>query len=102
MEKGKVKEYQTELTFVIREYLENRFDIQALESTTSEVIADLEDKDFDTKQASTLSRILQIADLVKFAKATPSAELHESFLDDAENFVSETKLEIIESEGDGN
>lgn len=40
-QKGDVKPYQSELTFIIREYLENRFNIQALESTTDEIVQNL-------------------------------------------------------------
>jgi len=34
-QKGEIKAYQSELTYIIREYLENRFGIHALESTIS-------------------------------------------------------------------
>lgn len=92
-ERGEVKAYQTELTYIIREYLENRFEVQALESTTGEIVSDLAKKDFDEKHSTSLTRILQIADLVKFAKAKPTHDVHESFLNEAEQFVDETKLE---------
>ena len=92
-EQGKVKEYQTQLTYIIREYLENRFEVQALESTTGEIVTDLAKKDFNTKHSTSLTRILQVADLVKFAKAEPTNDMHESFLNEAEQFVDETKLE---------
>ena len=92
-EKGAVKEYQSELTFTIRQYLEDRFGIQALESTTKEIEQDLEKIDFDSRHNSKLKRILQVADLVKFAKAEPTSDVHESFLNDAENLVLDTKIE---------
>lgn len=93
---GRIKEYQTRLTFIIREYLENRYDIQALESTTSEITNYLKRVDFDTSHEHTLKEILQIADLVKFAKATPPENIHEQFLQSAEDFVNYTKKEITE------
>ncbi len=92
-EQGKVKAFQEELTYTIREYLEGRFGIQALESTTNEIVEDLVKKDFDSAHESTLTRILQVADLVKFAKAEPTNETHEAFLKEAEQFVIETKEE---------
>ena len=101
-ENNQVKEYQSKLTFAIREYLENRFEVQALESTTSEIVNDLEAKDFDTTYSESLTRILQVADLVKFAKATPDDAMHEQFLDEAFSFVEDTKSieELINPDGD--
>ena len=101
-EHNQVKEYQSKLTFAIREYLENRFEVQALESTTSEIVNDLEAKDFDSSYSESLTRILQVADLVKFAKATPDDAIHEQFLDEALTFVEETKLveEQLKIDGD--
>jgi hypothetical protein len=90
-ETGEIKKYQTELTYIIREYLENRFDIKALESTTDQIVKSLKDKDFSLSHENSLREILQMADLVKFAKANPPADLHESFLNTAEGFVNDTK-----------
>lgn len=89
---GQDKEYQTELTYSIREYLENRFDINALESTTGEIKASLKDE-VTAEQETELLEILQIADLVKFAKAKPSEDINEDFLRRAFAFVSSTKKE---------
>lgn len=89
--KGEVKKHQTELTYIIREYLENRFDIHALESTTDQISKSLKEKDFSSTHENDLKEILQIADLVKFAKAKPPVDINELFLDKAKNFVEETK-----------
>lgn len=88
---GEIKKYQTELTYTIREYLENRFSINALESTTDQITKSLKDEDFSVSHENALREILQMADLVKFAKANPPADLHESFLDTAVSFVNDTK-----------
>lgn len=91
---GKVKEYQSKLTYTIREYLENRFGIQALESTTKEINDSLRSVDFDLKQTQKLNNILQVADLVKFAKAKPEESIHEEFMNHARTFVKETKNDV--------
>ncbi len=91
---GKIKEYQSKLTYTIREYLENRFGIQALESTTREINDSLRSVDFDPKQTQKLNNILQVADLVKFAKANPEESIHEEFMNHARTFVKETQVEI--------
>ncbi len=92
-QKGEVKRYQSELTYIIREYLEGRYSIAALESTTSEIISQLKTTLTDPAHQSSLQRILQVADLVKFAKAQPDEEVHISFLNEAEGFVHATKLD---------
>jgi len=90
-QKGELKAFQSELTFIIREYLEKRFGINALESTTGQISRALKKQDFEMAHENDLMEILQIADLVKFAKATPSEDIHEKFLVKAENFVDQTK-----------
>lgn len=94
---GKIKAYQSELSRIIREYLEGRYGIRALENTTSEIVRSIKDTSFDQDDQSKLSRILQISDLVKFAKAKPTDNIHEEFMDDAIAFVQKTK-KIIEEE----
>jgi len=92
-QKGDVKGYQSELTYIIREYLEGRYDIAALESTTDEIVKDLIEELNDKEDVVSLRKILQVADLVKFAKAKPDENVHESFMNEAEDFVERTKLE---------
>jgi len=93
---GEVKEYQTQLTNIIRKYLENRFDINALEMTSDDIVYHLKKKTTvsDNQQAK-VKDILQIADLVKFAKANPPVNFNEQFWNDAEKFVQETKTDEI-------
>ena len=88
------------MTYIIREYLENRYEIPALESTTDEILRSLKDVDFDESWKHKLQNILQVADLVKFAKAKPPADFHNKVLQEAEDFVIATKVKpiIVESE----
>jgi hypothetical protein len=76
-QKGQLKEYYTELTFVFREYLEKRYQIPALESTTDEIIRDLRKTDFSKNAEKPLIEVLQWADMAKFAKATPPESFHD-------------------------
>lgn len=94
-QKGRVKEYQSTLTDIIREYLEGRFDIRALEMTTDEISRSLKNTNFDINQESKLKEILQMADLIKFAKAKPDESIHEQYFNTAVDFVLDTKEEVI-------
>lgn len=91
-QKGEIKQYQSELSHIVREYLEGRYSIKALENTTSEIIRSIKDKSFTTDDQQKLSRILQISDLVKFAKAKPEVSIHETFMNDAITFVQSTRI----------
>ena len=101
-QQGQVKEYQSRLTYIIREYLENRYEVPALESTTEEIQRSLKQVDFDSSWKDKLSNILQVADLVKFAKAKPPVDFHDQVWKEAEDFVLATKKKpvILEEEGE--
>ena len=90
-ESGQVKEHQSQLTYIIREYLEKRFKVNALESTTEQIVKSLNQQDIKLDQENELREILQIADMVKFAKANPPIDINEAFIIKAENFVQDTK-----------
>lgn len=92
-ETGDIKEYQSELTFVAREYLENRYKIPALELTTDEILHKLKAVEFPDVHERDLKEILTIADLVKFAKAKPTGSIHEEFLVKTYDLVNHTKRE---------
>jgi len=90
-QQGMIKEYQSELSHIIREYIEDRYEILALESTTDEILRDLKEKDFNEDLKGNLREMLQLADLVKFAKAEPPVERHGQLMEFAEDFVTKTK-----------
>ena len=90
---GKMKEYHTELTDILRKYIENRFHLMAMESTTGEILEDLEDKTSIQKEyRKTLGKILVMADLVKFAKYLPLPEDHEQSIEYAVDFINKTYI----------
>ena len=99
---GKVKEYQTELTDVVREYIGRRFDVQSTEKTSDETLRAMKpliEKDLYGK----LSKMLQLADLVKFAKWHTTPDENENALITAYDFVNETKIvNDANDENDGN
>jgi len=100
-QQGQVKEYQTRLTYIVREYLENRYEVQALESTTDQILRDLKHLNFSSELKGKLREMLQLADMVKFAKAQPPVEIHERLMKDAEEFVVTTKERLVVQEEAG-
>lgn len=68
LRKGKVKEYFLELSEILKRYFEKRFEIAALESTTSEILRDLKRKEIENSLSVKIQTVLETADLVKFAK----------------------------------
>lgn len=90
-QKGDIKGYQSELTHIIRAYLENRYKINALENTTNQIGQDLKKLNLKELLRNEVQNILQVADLVKFAKAEPADNIHEQFMNKAYEFVETTK-----------
>jgi len=94
---GKNKKYYTELTEIIRKYIERRFQFNALEMTTDEILT-LFKRDKSTQSVyQNLSQILQIADLVKFAKIEPLESENELSMINSYLFVNQTKQEEVKS-----
>ncbi|WP_289645173.1 hypothetical protein [Maribacter aestuarii] len=77
------KEYYSELTDIVRSYLEEDAHVSALESTTDQLIEKLEllrdsgELELDTDTIIQFKNILQTADLVKFAKSKPATSVAE-------------------------
>ena len=69
---GKMKEYFLEFSEILRRYFERRFDILAVESTTSEILRDLRDKELPQSLREKIREVLEGADWVKFAKWKPT------------------------------
>jgi len=96
---GKTKLYYTRLTEVIREYLEERYDVNALEMTSDEILQTVKNIiDSKGKDYLKLKEILTISDLVKFAKMQPTPEDNQSTYNSAYSFIEQTKICPIEEE----
>ncbi|MCC8087806.1 MAG: hypothetical protein LIO79_00830 [Rikenellaceae bacterium] len=85
------KMYYTRLTDIIREYIENRYGINAMEMTSDEIAEALNGIDLNERSFNQLRRLLSTADYVKFAKYIPSVEDNEMSYNDAYYFVEDTK-----------
>jgi hypothetical protein len=98
---NKVKEYYSELTEIVRGYIERELKVPALEKTTDEIVEML--KDFNEAQTINTSKetikklkeLLQEADLVKFAKSKPLSLEIEEDRKDAQDIISNLKPKPI-------
>ncbi|MCB9314827.1 MAG: hypothetical protein H6574_18605 [Lewinellaceae bacterium] len=87
---GNLLAYYAELSLIVREYLENRYSVPALESTTREITAFLKKTDFPDTQKKPLNFLLQQTDLVKYAEMEPPKSYHEEALEKAKTLVLAT------------
>ncbi|QWX83433.1 hypothetical protein H0I23_13355 [Cellulophaga sp. HaHaR_3_176] len=91
------KQYYSELTDIVRSYLEEDVHISALESTTDQLIEKLEmlkdagNLKLDNDTINQFKQILQTSDLVKFAKSKPDTSVAEQDRKAIENIVTKTK-----------
>jgi hypothetical protein len=90
LEKSEVNEFQTQLTYILREYLEGQYGINALESTTDDILESLRNIQIPEEWRMPLRQMLQTADLVKFAKAQPPLSFHLEALSSVKTFVEQT------------
>lgn len=92
---GKVKEYYSSISEAIRLYIEERYGVFALESTTDEIMTAFRTQVVDQESKNKLQQLLQLSDLVKFAKMTPIDAEHQFTLQNAFDFVNGTKREEV-------
>lgn len=97
-QQNKIKSYHSQLTRIVRVYLEQQFKIAALDKTTTQIVAQLNGLGFDDNWQDKLKEMLQAADLIKFAKGEPNAAFHERMMEYAQTFVVETGMEEITNE----
>jgi len=91
---GRSKEFHTQLTDILREYIERVFNINSMEMTSDEILEQLRGLKLEQKATYLgLEQILKLADLVKFAKWDAMPDEHVLSLLNAYSFVNKTKVE---------
>lgn len=89
-QKGRVKDYYSELSMILRTYMDHQWSINAKEMVTDEILSALEGLSLPKELQDELQNFLQESDLVKFAKALPSEDAHVSSMKTAVHFVQVT------------
>jgi hypothetical protein len=90
-QQGMIKDYHSRLHHIIREYLEGRYEIRALESTTGEILSQLRSGHLSEEMLQSVREVMEAEDLIKFAKAEPSVDVHAQYLDFARSLILQTK-----------
>lgn len=92
-QQNREKEFYTSLTDVLRRYITERFSVNALEMTSREILQEMKKRaDIDSDSAiDNLNQVLQLSDMVKFAKHKPFTDENDLSLMNAYFFVNQTK-----------
>jgi hypothetical protein len=101
-QKGFVKEYHSRITEIIREYFEKRFNLPALELTTSEQLEFLKMIPEAKEILSLTESFLSNADLVKFAKFIPIDGVNSEMMKQAIEIVNRTAKKVRVQQGEEN
>jgi hypothetical protein len=88
--KGEFKQYHSDITSVIWMYLSERYQIATFEKTSDEILKQLKFKAVSNDQFIQLQKLMEMADLVKFAKTIPTQTDNESALVIAKEFIHTT------------
>lgn len=87
---GKVKEYFSTLTDIVREYIEGQFGVNAVEMTTDDILEEIKPLQFPKETYDKLKDTMEVADLVKFAKYSSSNLESENAMNSMTDFVNES------------
>ena len=96
LEMGQEKQHYIALSEILWQYLYRRFDVNAFEMTTSQIMKDMQQKEVDPNDNDKLNNIFSTSDLVKFAKYLPDTKTNLTILQDSEDFIKQYKHIIIE------
>ncbi len=102
LDEGKYKEYYSQLTDVLKHYLDEEVYDDALESTSDELLEKLEmfrdsgKLPISKEVIQNLRSVLQTSDLVKFAKSKPDSGTAKVDRNTIERIITETKAAIPE------
>lgn len=102
-ESGQDRQFYTELVDILRQYLEGRFGINAMEMTSTQIVRALRENTETRMSADEIKNVLAIADFVKFARQRPLADDNARSLRRAFEFVESTRPqpETQETPADG-
>lgn len=90
-EKGRDKEYYSELTDILRRYIARRFDINAMEMTSGQLLRALGAIPGLASEIPSVKAVLDTADFVKFAKMQPKPDVNVKAYEATDSFIETTR-----------
>lgn len=90
-QQGRVKEFYTKLTDILRGYINEREEINAMEMTSGEILNEIRKVAEVDSVYENLKQVLSTADLVKFAKYEPLPDENDLSLVNAFFYVNQTR-----------
>jgi len=86
-EMGEIKNHYVQLTEILRCYFDRQFELETIESTTDEIVERLRTKKIEISLLTDITRLLEEADLVKFAKSNPDNFTNKGFMESSYRIV---------------
>ena len=91
---NKEKLYYSEITDVLRKYLENRYKVHTFEKTSREILSNLKMKSISKDHFILLEKLFGLSDMVKFAKSLPTPQENEEAMNIAKRIILETRIDL--------
>lgn len=91
LQRGLIREYVFDLSEILKRYIERRFETNASEFTTEEVVTWLGVSGLDTKLKQSVEWFFRTSDPVKFARVIPPQETIDKFMSETMNFLNATR-----------
>ena len=84
---GRYKYYHSAISEIIRTFIEEHWQVRAMEQTTDEIMSQSRILELESESRRQLEALLKLSDLAKFAKHQPLANENEQSMRDAVTFV---------------
>jgi hypothetical protein len=94
--KGDEKTFQVDLSQIIREYIDRRFEVSSLDKTSAEAVSIIRLLDISEGNKMALTSALMLGDQIKFAKFKAAHDMHLKSLNDCIDFVQKTKRDEVD------
>jgi hypothetical protein len=90
--KGEIKHFYSEISEIVRRYIEGRYYIPALEETSTEILTELKSQEMGSENLGLVKSLLELSDLAKFAKYFPTEEENTDVIQWASDYINLTKV----------
>jgi hypothetical protein len=98
--KGMIREYVFELSEILKRYIERRFEVNAAEFTTQEILEWIKVSNLELEDKKSLEWFFDITDPVKFAKWIPDNDIIYRLLPCVRDFINRTKPQITTTQSE--